>query len=81
VTGETEVDRQGAFNFRTVQRAGIVAGNGGIGADLAALHGQKTVQRLIAGTFAEQCPFDVVALDNMLAKTEEGRIAMTFGAA
>ena len=78
VARQTEIDRQSPLNFSSAQWPGIFTGNGRIGSDPAAFHRQKSIERLTVRALADQSPRDTVALNNMLAETEEGGVAVTF---
>lgn len=78
VARKTEIDRQSPLYFGAAQWSGIFTCNGRIGSDPAAFHRQKTIERLTVRALADESPRDTVALNNMLAETEEGGVTVTF---
>lgn len=80
MTTETEVGLPDFAYFPGVERPGGVTGNGRERPHLPLRHNHEAVERPHSGALAKERRLDVALRRDMLAETEEGRIAVTFTA-
>ncbi len=81
MANDTEVDRKGPPHLFSVQRPGILPGDGGVGTHLAILEREKTVQGLVRRLLADQRAADTAPCHDMLAEAEKRRVAVAFSTA